>query len=62
MTTAYARIALAVDYTDVPSRDRTIDAFEQTTLTGEGATWEEAQASCPVPEDAQVLAWSRWPI
>lgn len=62
MITAYARIALAVDYTDVPSRDRTIDAFEQTTINGEGATWEEAQAACPVPEDAQVLSWSRWPI
>ena len=42
--------------------DRTIDAFEQSTITGEGATWEEAQAACPVPEDAQVLSWSRWPI
>lgn len=62
MITAYARIALAVDYTDVPSRDRTIDAFEQITINGEGATWEEAQAACPVPEDAQVLSWSRWPI
>lgn len=62
MITAYARIVLAVDYTDVPSRDRTIDIFEQTTITGEGATWAEAQAACSVPEDAQVLAWSRWPI
>lgn len=62
MISAYARIALAVDYTDIPARDRTVDSFEHTTLTGEGATWEEAQAACPLPEDAQVLFWSRWPI
>lgn len=62
MITAYARAALEVDYTDTPAHERTIDAFEHVTLTGEGETWEEAQAACPVPEDAQVLFWARWPV
>ncbi|MCG7309706.1 MULTISPECIES: hypothetical protein [Brachybacterium] len=62
MITAYARVALDVDFTDVPVRDRDISAFDTATVSGEGETWEEAQAACPVPDRAQVISWARWPI
>lgn len=62
MITAYARVALDVDRTATAARERTIDDFEHVTLTGEGSTWEEAQAACPIPDGAQVLFWARWPI
>lgn len=62
MITAYARVALNVDHGDTPLRDRNIDTFEHVTLTGEGTSWDEAQAACPIPGGAQVLYWARWPI
>lgn len=62
MITAYARLALDVDYTDVPVRSRDIRVFERTTVSGEGETWEQAQEACVIPENAQVLSWARWPI
>lgn len=60
--TAYARVALGVDYSDVPVQDRDISVFEHVTVSGEGETWEEAQSACVIPEGAQVLFWARWPI
>ncbi|UEJ82773.1 hypothetical protein Bra3105_00095 [Brachybacterium halotolerans subsp. kimchii] len=62
MMTAYARVALEVDYSDVPVRDRDISEFEHATVSGEVETWEDAQAACAIPEGAQVLFWARWPI
>lgn len=62
MITAYARIALNVDCTDVPGGSRNVEAFEHATVSGEGETWELAQEACAIPEHAQVMFWARWPI
>ncbi|UQN31772.1 hypothetical protein [Brachybacterium kimchii] len=62
MTTAYARVVLDYDTSDAPAHQRDLSDFEIATLTGDGETWEDAQAACPVPEGARVLSWARWPI
>lgn len=62
MITAYARIALDSDWTDVPPKERDISIYEKAVVSGEGETWEEAQAACVIPDGARVMAWARWPI
>ena len=36
-----------------------LTGLERAEVTGEGATWEQAQAACPIPEGAVILYWIR---